>query len=168
MAKTKKNDARVRVARWCNGSTEELRAKTKMSPVDSHAKPPKWLKEKIVSAAKTLLPDVDHRAHLPADYLLQKLLSMLAAIEEALAAKNGRDVQCAHDDLYDHSGCTVIDREECYVLEPYPSCDKEEYETALNVATRDLSLVLGCHVSWQADSWYYPGFAYRILFQETL
>jgi hypothetical protein len=159
MSKAKKNPDYVK----------ELRAKTTMSPVTQAAKPPKWLRKKIVSAAKTLLPEgYNEHKYFSADYLLQKLLFMLAAAEEALAAKTGRDVLCAHDDLYDHSGCTTINGQECYVLEPYPTTDTEEYEAALNVATRDLSLVLGCHVSWQSDSWYYPGNAYRILFQETV
>jgi hypothetical protein len=147
----------------------ELRASTAMSPVNLSAKPPKWLAKKIISVAKTLLPEGrNEHKYFSADYVLQKLLFVLAATEEALAAKNSRNVMCAHDDLYDHPGTTIIDGQECYVLEPYPSDDTAEYEAALNVATRDLSLVLGCAVSWQADSWYYPGYAYRILFRENV
>ena len=147
----------------------KLRAETTMSPVNQAANPPKWLKAKIMSAAKTLIPE-NYPVYkgCGADYVLQKLLEHLANTEELMAHCAGRAPFCDHTELYDHSGTTIIDQRECYVLEPYPHTnDKSEYEAALDTATRDLSLVFGCRVTWAPDSWHYPGHAYRILFQET-
>lgn len=148
----------------------DLRAKTTMSPVNQEANAPKWLDAKIRSAAKTLFPEKYHGGYKGSStgYILYKLLDHLADKEKLMAHCACRDPFCDHTELYDHSGTTIIDQRECYVLEPYPyTNDKSEYEAALDTATRDLSLVLGCRVTWEPNSWHYPEHAYRILFQET-
>lgn len=145
--------------------------------VDSSAEPPEWLAQKIVSAAKMLLPEgciepkYFNAAY--ADSLLEKVLFMLSATEEDLAVADGRDVLCAHEELHDNPGSTVIAGRSCYVLEPYPNpegtfASLEAYEASLDVATRDLSLLLGCRVSWQVNGWHDSGQTYRILFQDTI
>jgi len=147
------------------------RTKSGVSPVIED-KMPMWFRKQVRAVAKVIFPA--DKITLPSESLLFNILERLNFIAEFTNA-DGLD----YTELFDHPGATsnsadVIagrrrtpdDDEMDYVLEPYPYCEKRQYQKDLAIMTRDLSLVFGCIVDWDTKSWHYPGHTYRISFSK--
>lgn len=150
---------------------EVLRKNSKISPVKQGANIPLWLRRKIKAVAKQLGLTVSGPATAHSSFiLLQKILQRFQDNPCSVVARwpkiGGFPPRCNYRSLIDHHGVTKINDKICYVLEPYPYCEKAQYERELDSATIVLSNVFQCTVTWDANSWHYPGQTYRILFED--
>lgn len=148
---------------------ERRRKQTGVSPVKQGANIPARLRKKIKEAAENHgLWTKDFRSASSVWMLFQHLLLECDTLTTFKAA-NGDSfnvAQCkSYRSLFDHGGTTKIGNNLCFVLEPYPCAEKEEYESRLATMTYTLSRILNCDVTWTSNSWHYPDNTYRILFE---
>lgn len=152
---------------------EDARKKTGASPVEQGARMPQWLCRKIKSALKANgMPfPGSSGAGVCALKFQRFLFSCHNGGKTSFVAADGTLFNTvpwpAFGNLFDHAGTTVsLDNKTCFVIEPYRQKSAEEYEQQLEIVTYTLSRVLGCVVTWSDVSWHYPGYTYRILFEE--
>jgi hypothetical protein len=122
-----------------------------VSPVKQGVSPPQWLVRKARSAVKSQGLYKIPPYH-PREIILRDVVEHVS--------------QSLGIDIWDHPGRTTIGEEACFVLEPYPTSDRVEYEQRLQEISCHLSELLQCSVTWSRESWHYPGWAYRIIFSE--
>lgn len=150
---------------------EEDRKKTGVSPVNQDANIPRWLRKKIRKALVAHDVEVDGDLSAGSCWIwFQYFLAYCGDGKTSFVAADGKrfnTVPCStFADLFDHAGTTEVNGKVCFVFEPYPEGEPEEYEQELDVVTYALSRILGCVVTWSNVSWHYPGNTYRILFEE--